>query len=386
MNKVFKILLIPVICFFIFNLYIFVSSRKTTQYATYGKKEDYVTAKGYIIKDETLLQPESGLRFYFSDGEKVARGVRLASHISESTDESVLSELISVEERIRLLRDSGADNAGTDPALINQQVKEKTKELSGYAEKKDFTKISEIKNEILLLRSKIESIKNGEDKNLLDALYDEKAQLESKIGSEGASVYAPVSGVLYLSADGFENVLYPEMADEITVGSFGEIESKRETFSQNAYKISDNFVYYIAAVIDAEDAKDFEEMKTAGINAGLRFSGFSSEKVSGRIEHISEEENGQRVIVLSCNKIANEMLSAREISVDIIKSSYEGFLLPAEAVRTEDGVEGVYVENGVNSYFKKVKVIYEDEETVIISSRSSEENELLLYDNVVIMR
>ncbi len=379
MNKVFKILIAVVACFLIVNLIIFMSSKNDMQYAVYGAREDSVSAEGYMIKNEILMKSDGDKRFYYSDGERVSKGARIATYVGAGTDDSLLTELATVEEQIKLLRDGGITNASNDPALLGEQIKEKTRELTYYISQKDFVSADRVKNEILLLRDRTPG-QEKESENTLDRLYAKKTELESKIGSSGASVYAPAAGVLFLQSDGYENILKPGNISELTVNKLLNIEGEKQESAEGECKITDNFVFYIGAVVETEKIGELNQ----GDTVRLRFAGFSSESVKADVYHISEEEDGKKVVVFSCNKMAEELLSAREVSFDIIKSSYEGFILPASALAEEEGVEGVYVRNGVNFDFRKVKVIYRDNDTIIVSKMRSEDNELLIYDNVIL--
>lgn len=379
MNKFLKILLVVIVCVLIVNLIIFLSNKNDMQYAVYGAREDAVSAEGYIIKNEILMKSDGDKRFYYSDGERVSKGARIATYVGAGTDDALLTELAAVEEQIKLLREGGVTNASSDPALLGEQIKEKTRELTYYVSQKNFAAADRVKNEILLLRSKTAD-EQSEDQDVLDTLYAKKSQLESQIGSSGASVYAPAAGILFLQSDGFENVLKPDTISELTVNKLLNIENEKQQITEGDCKITDNFIFYIGTVMEADKTEELTEGKTVR----LRFAGFSSESVKADVHYVSDEEDGKKVVVFSCNKMAEELLSSREVSFDIIKSSYEGFILPASALAEEEGVEGVYVQNGVNFDFRKVCVIYRDDETIIVSKLPSAENELLIYDNVIL--
>ena len=379
MNKALKIIFIIMSLFFIFNLFIMLSSRNDMQYAVYGLREDRVSAEGIIIKDEILVDSDGDKRFYYSDGERVSKGTRIASYVGAGTDDALLSELATVEGQIKLLKDGNISNAGSDPALLGEQIKEATRRLTLCISKKDFNGAEEIKNQIILLREREKN--GGEDSgDTLDSLYAKKADLEAKIGGSGASVYSPAAGVLFLQSDGYEEVLTPGEIENITVDRLLNIENEKKAVNTGDFKITDNFTFYIASIMDTEDTEGLEPGKAVS----LRFAGFSSETVRSEVVFISEEADGKNAVVFSCNKMAEELLLAREVSFDIIKSSYEGFILPVSALAEEDGAEGVYVRNGVNHDFRKVKVIYRDDDTIIVSRQPAEDNELLIYDNVVV--
>lgn len=100
--------------------------------------------------------------------------------------------------------------------------------------------------------------------------------------------------------------------------------------------------------------------------------------------HISKTEKGKRVVVFKPAREVEGVIEKRYVSVDIVKSRYEGIKLPISALSVENGETGVYVDVCGEAVFKKAKVLYKSNEFVIFKEDNTEDNSLLLYDNVIL--
>ena len=71
------------------------------------------------------------------------------------------------------------------------------------------------------------------------------------------------------------------------------------------------------------------------------------------------------------------------MEVEIIKGNYEGLKVPASALRVIEEDTGVFVNTDGVARFRKVDVLYRDDEMAIVD-KSEETGYLKIYDPVIV--
>ena len=69
--------------------------------------------------------------------------------------------------------------------------------------------------------------------------------------------------------------------------------------------------------------------------------------------------------------------------VQIITGEYSGYKISNSAIRTVDGVKGVYVVRGNLLGFRKINVLYSTDTFTIVNNPEGESDYIKLYDKVV---
>ena len=122
---------------------------------------------------------------------------------------------------------------------------------------------------------------------------------------------------------------------------------------------------------------------TEGDSVRIRLDSTDSiyKAVVKQVKNIDNDENS--IIVLSCNRLDKDIVSARVLSFELVFDNYQGIKVPREAIRFENDQKGVYVILGNEVTFKKIDVIYEGSDFVV-SRNTSDEEYLLLYDQILL--
>ena len=100
----------------------------------------------------------------------------------------------------------------------------------------------------------------------------------------------------------------------------------------------------------------------------------------------AEDEN-KIIVVFSCDILDNAMVQSRVQSMKIVFDEYHGIKVPMKekAIRFQGDQKAVYVMLGKDVIFKKIDVIYENEdEDYVISKNTSDDEYLLLYDQILL--
>ena len=176
--------------------------------------------------------------------------------------------------------------------------------------------------------------------------------------------------------DGYERVLTPAGLEELTPSLLSAVQAD-ESVSSNVGKIISGTIWYYAAAIDAEDAARF----TPGSSVKLRFAKNAQRDYTMTVTHLSAEEDGQRVLVLSCDKYLAELTLLRQPTAEVIHKSHTGLRVPTKALRmNEDGVLGVYCRIGMVARFKPVEQVFAGEDFYLVKAAGGASRELTLRE------
>ena len=119
-------------------------------------------------------------------------------------------------------------------------------------------------------------------------------------------------------------------------------------------KITDNYNWYLAAVISAEEAEDV----TVGADVSLMVDASETAEVDATVLSLSEEEDGKRVVVVQCGKFVDGITSLRSVDYKLVLLRKSGLRIPSEALRIENGEKGVYIL--VDKHTKQFKSVNSD--------------------------
>ena len=90
------------------------------------------------------------------------------------------------------------------------------------------------------------------------------------------------------------------------------------------------------------------------------------------------------LVVAECSMMDFTSATVRITDCELLFKQYKGIKIPKTAIRFEDGNMGVYVNFSNIVQFKKISPIYEDENYVIIPTTQSSDNQVKLYDSIIV--
>ena len=101
------------------------------------------------------------------------------------------------------------------------------------------------------------------------------------------------------------------------------------------------------------------------------------------VESVKNCDDGKILVVMSCDKLDEQLASTRVASSMIVFDEYTGIRVPRDAIRFNGDQKGVYVILGKDITFKKIEVIYEGDDFVL-SKNTDDQKYLLLYDQILL--
>jgi len=314
--------------------------------------EDFSVTVPYeviIFRDEVALTSDLTGEAVPSvrDGEKVGKSVPVAT-VFNVTDRTALSRLESVRRRIRLLEGGHITTLGSDLGIgetmndFRHDVKNGS--ISSAAIYSD--KLSAL----ILARAQ----GSGSIADLVKELETKEASILATLGNETGKVYTPCSGWYYSHSDGYESILTPSDLDGITPDALEALLSTSpKSTDGTAGRLVRTHKWYVAVIMTHAHGAVFTEGTTTEVTVpGV------TEPVTFTVES-SVRGTESTAVVFSCEVIPDGVDIGRRLTLEFCVRNITGFAVPKEALRSDEGITGVFTYNGVMVKFRRVDIAVE---------------------------
>ena len=394
-GRVFAVVLILALVF-IYAVYLvakLVQNPTNTFMVTNGKISQEESDIGYIIREETVVKGQNyknGMVKIKNEGEKVAKGDSVFRYYS-SGEEELKNKIAELDVEIQSLMQNEKSSFPSDVKLLESQIE---KELDSIYVVNNAQKIQEYKkniNSYITKKAKISSPSNSRLKELLS----QREEYENRLTSDSENVNAPESGIVSYRVDGLESVLTTEDFTKFNKNFLQDLKLKTGqtvASSEEVGKIINNYQCYIVFNSNTNEAKSSKVGDTIKIRVQ------NSDTVKASVENIINEDDESKTITVKIANDVEKLIAYRKISFDIIWWDAEGFRIPNEAIKEENGLS--YVVRNRNGYYNKmlVKILKQNDEYCIVRQYKTEELEELgftssqiysmrniaLYDEIVL--
>ena len=394
-GRVFAVVLILALVF-IYAVYLvakLVQNPTNTFMVTNGKISQEESDIGYIIREETVVKGQNyknGMVKIKNEGEKVAKGDSVFRYYS-SGEEELKNKIAELDVEIQSLMQNEKSSFPSDVKLLESQIE---KELDSIYGLNNAQKIQEYKkniNSYITKKAKISSPSNSRLKELLR----QREEYENRLTSDSENVNAPESGIVSYRVDGLESVLTTEDFTKFNKSFLQDLKLKTgQTVASNEEvgKIINNYQCYIVFNSNTNEAKNSKVGDTIKIRVQ------NSDTLKASVENIIDEDDESKTITVKITNDVEKPIAYRKISFDIIWWDAEGFRIPNEAIKEENGLS--YVVRNRNGYYNKmlVKILKQNDEYCIVRQYKTEELEELgftssqiysmrniaLYDEIVL--
>ena len=394
-GRVFAVVLILALVF-IYAVYLvakLVQNPTNTFMVTFGKISQVESDIGYIIREETVVKGQNyknGMVKIKNEGEKVAKGDSVFRYYS-SGEEELKNKIAELDVEIQSLMQNEKSSFPSDVKLLESQIE---KELDSIYGVNNAQKIQEYKkniNSYITKKAKISSPSNSRLKELLS----QREEYENRLTSDSENVNAPESGIVSYRVDGLESVLTTENFTKFNKSFLQDLKLKTgQTVASNEEvgKIINNYQCYIVFNSNTNEAKNSKVGDTIKIRVQ------NSDTLKASVENIIDEDDESKTITVKITNDVEKLIAYRKISFDIIWWDAEGFRIPNEAIKEENGLS--YVVRNRNGYYNKmlVKILKQNDEYCIVRQYKTEELEELgftssqiysmrniaLYDEIVL--
>jgi hypothetical protein len=316
--------------------------------------------RGIALRDEALI-PRSGtelIRYTREDSEVVKKGgvIAEAYRNEEALRWKNSEEQIQREIDLLLLAQSSHGETGFSDA-IGAQINETAGLIIQAVGQTQLEQLDSQRDRIQLLLGK-KQILTGRAENFsqtISILEEKRKMSESKTDLTADKILSPYTGYFCATVDGFEQTLSHQNYDTLTaaqIRGFIRQDAKPQTANESLGRIQTSLKWSIAADVPLADAEQFRENASVTIDFGYP----DVDEVPVTIKKVLTDEEGA-VVLFECDRINPFLISMRKADFTVVFRSYTGLRIPAEAVRFENSVQGVYVLEGRRIRYKPITVI-----------------------------
>lgn len=341
---------------------------------------------GYIFREETVLTSYSGgmCNYHYYDGEKVPAN-RSVADVYRYGNETVSSQIAEIKKQIEILRRSMSLGRLTK-AEVEQKIELVSYEITKKQAAGDTAAADALGDELLVLMAKKDLL--IADKNNYDAeialLENRKATLAASLGTPTESVLTQTSGYFYSETDGYESVFTSDIIENLDIATFETLMHTTPQTQSNAVGTLVTSTEWYYAVRTTE--KDAEGFLTGTVYDCLFLDNSYTETIPMKLI-TKETENGVSLLVFYSSSLPRDFDITRTQRIEAIRHAYDGYRIPSEIVRAENGITYVYVFDNGTAEKREVSILWEQNGYYIISKTvetASEMPDLELNDLLII--
>ena len=384
---IFVIVLVALVAYAVFTLLSSLRTSVTTTTALSYEAGEGFSTTGFVVRDEVPIYANSEINVINrSEGEKVSKGSVIATTYADSGAQELQEQITQLEEQITQLQyvydasDTQMDTQAQDDEILSQLV-----QCAVYTTRGSLTALDSaattLKSQIL--RRYLDADQTAALGTQISALESQLSQLKSQVAVGTSSVVAETSGYFSGTVDGYESLLTSEVLDKMTVADYESLRSQNITPPASAIgKLVTSSTWYYVTVADSEQVAGYD----TGDELSVTFAFDFYEDLQMRVWRLSDEVDGKRLLVLSCNDYLWDITNLRTQSADLIAHSHSGLRVPKQAIYydEESGGAGVYVLEGTNAVWKNVEILFELDESYIVKEDKSSINNLWPGDEIIV--
>ena len=368
--------------YIVLQLYAILGRTYQTETAISASMEDTVPLSGIAMFDAVPVSGGGSLGYLVEDGERVTEGTVLAEIYTDPAQSTQREELDRLDRIIDLLTKS-ENSVGSDLALLTAQTRTALLNLLDQLDTASYTGMSDAIDEFLLAQNRLQ-ISTGQSSGFTATLADLQTQRDAAAAAlEGLQTVTAdrngyfISTAAALPLDLTEDTLKSDTAAALSERLQQEIPT---TGSDLAGRIVTGFSWRFYGVCDLDTAARFDGVTSVKI----RVPGKQDEALDATVTELAADETaGLAKITLECRTINADVLRLGREDAEIVLNTYEGIRVSKRAMHIVDGERGVYVKYGSLQRFRRIVVLFEDENYLLLDPEA-EDNEVRLYDEIIV--
>ena len=368
--------------YIVLQLYAILGRTYQTETAISASMEDTVPLSGIAMFDAVPVSGGGSLGYLVEDGERVTEGTVLAEIYTDPAQSTQREELDRLDRIIDLLTKS-ENSVGSDLALLTAQTRTALLNLLDQLDTASYTGMSDAIDEFLLAQNRLQ-ISTGQSRGFTATLADLQTQRDAAAAAlEGLQTITAdrngyfISTAAALPLDLTEDTLKSDTAAALSERLQQEIPT---TGSDLAGRIVTGFSWRFYGVCDLDTAARFDGVTSVKI----RVPGKQDEALDATVTELAADETaGLAKITLECRTINADVLRLGREDAEIVLNTYEGIRVSKRAMHIVDGERGVYVKYGSLQRFRRIVVLFEDENYLLLDPEA-EDNEVRLYDEIIV--
>ncbi|MDR5657920.1 HlyD family efflux transporter periplasmic adaptor subunit [Serpentinicella sp. ANB-PHB4] len=373
------------IIFFISRLWPILGTNKQTHIATYGKVEETISVESFIVRNEKVITSGMGKAEYFiAPGEKVAKGQKIAKYILSEEDQSKAKQQLNViESRIKNIENSQKENSllKSDLTKIDNQLTQHIDLIQTAINEEDYETADNLKRELddILDKKNVISGDQSFSGGNLSSLEQEKKLLKEQISNTTKMIHANYAGYIGLGKDGLEEILNMDTVKELQPSDVKTIRNilndnkkYKDEEGNSALRIITSHRYNIIIPLDKNEVKGL----TIGQTLNIREPGDEREYNAQIKKIINDKEANNSLLILNVSEHLPGFHYKRHISLELIKDTRDGIVIPTESIVEQNGNLGVFRVNRIGYIrFIPINVLSQNDKDTVV------QNTFFLNDN-----
>jgi hypothetical protein len=356
-----------------------------TQTAYIRSVTEKYAVRGIAVRRETPLaagNTRAVLSYVIKDADVVKKdGIVAEIYVNDDTLR-LKAQIEQIDNKIEML--TTAQNVGKDTAYaesLNAQINESIGRIIRAVSQNRLEDVERERDraQLLLGRKKISAGRSENFSENVKVLQQAKQKLTGELTPPIGFVKSPATGYFCSITDGYEHILSPEILDELSANEIRDLIAKDAPAHgfDSPGRVQTSHKWLICADIPAEETDGILENGSVNLDFGLP----GTENVPVKLKSLRKDDGGA-LAVFECTLVNDQLIGLRQCGFEIIKKSYTGLLIPSEALRFENSVEGVYVLEGRSVRFKPVSVLYMDGHNMICDAKTA--GGPRLYDEIIV--
>lgn len=345
-----------------------------------------IDTKGFVIRDEQfILDNASGTTVSFAqNGERVATGDTVTVVFNSAQDASSYLKINELEKSIKHYEEL-AGQANFQAVNINSLNTKIENELVDFLESVDENDYKDAVSSVESFRDSLTSkqIAIGDPLDFskqLTTLRNELVELNKNKYSY-TEIKSTTAGYFINGADGYEKTVDYSKIDELDALSVeNALESQPQAVPENVVgRVVESFDWYIACVVPTDKTVNLTQNNSLYVNIPYR----GIERLPVKLYKIGDRDSNSTMLILHCNFMNEALADLRVEEIQIVTEEYEGYKINNSAIRTVDGVKGVYIVRGNLLGFRKIHIVYSTDKYSIVDNPEGETDYIKQYDQVV---
>lgn len=371
--------------YIIVQLYAILGREYKTETAIAYTMADSVNLPGFVMFDAVNVPGSGNLGYLVEDGERVSEGAVIAEKYTDDSQSAAREQLIRLDNDIDLLTKS-QNSAGSDLTLLTTQTKTALYNLLDQLDTASYSGMMDAESEFLLAQNRLQ-ISTGQSSGFQSTIAELQSQRDSvaaqlqgleTITAEKNGYFISSGSAMPLDLD--EQTLKdaaPSQIQELLITGVGE------STDALAGRIVEGFSWRFYTVCDLDTAARFSGVT----NVRISVPGKEDTPLDATVLSVeNDEEAGIAKIVIECHTINADVLRLGQETAQIDLQTYKGIRIDRAALHIVDGQKGVYVKYGDLQRFRKIIILYEDDNYMLVPDNGAvgTDNEVRLYDEIIV--
>ena len=366
------LLSIGLILYIGYHLFYGLTQKTETATATVATVGSALEMDVYIFRDEIPLTASSAGSCVPSaaDGEKVGVG-RIVASLYEASSPDTVSRIAGLEKQILVLEQIKNSNLSVrDTSSIDGEIYGIVENIVSAARRGDGGTILPLRAALISEWNRRTSLTGSaaDMDGAIEKLRTERDALTRTLGPCRQQITASRSGYYYSSCDGYESTFTAERAQHMSLSEFRALTRTEPATALTAGKLATSYTWYAVGVASREAGKQLVEGKVYPVTFP-----YNEEKTLLLTLSRIVEEDGQAMLVFRGDTLPTDFRLSRSQPVSMVHEEYTGLRIPASALRSQNGVTGVFIRYGSTVYYRAVKIILEEEDWCLVEIHPEED-------------